>query len=356
MPDDSENTKGNASHAAARPSAHAIWSGTLSFGLVNIPVELHSAARGRQTSMKMVDAEGSLLGRQYITSTGGEKLDSEDIVRAHEGDDGEMVVIGDDELEAIAPDKSRDIDLRRFVPLEQIPPMCFERPYFMLPASESTKAYHLLARTLEETGRVGIGTFVMRGHQYLVALLGDGGVLRAETLRYADELRTAQDLGLPEVEEAPTARVEELAAAIDSLTETKLDPAELRDEYAESLRALAEAKAERGERVVDLAGSDDEEVEADEGGGRVVDLMKVLKERLSAAAEVTTADQAEDAPGQRAIAEHDAAAGSRSDSTKSAELAELTKDELYERAQALEIPGRSKMAKAELVKAIRAAS
>lgn len=350
--------------AAARPSSHAIWSGTLSFGLVNIPVELHSAARGRQTSMRMVDADGNPLGRQYVSSSDGGELEGSEIVRAHELGEGEMVMVSDEELEEIAPDKSRDIDLRRFVPLEQIPPMHFERPYFMLPASESTKAYHLLAQTLAETGQAGIGTFVMRGHEYLVAILGDGGILRAETLRHADELRSAEDVGLPAIAKAPAKRVKALGDAIDALTESSLAVEELRDDYAESLRALAEAKAERGEGVVEIADGD-EESEPEEEGGRVLDLMKLLKERLSAKAEVSTADEDGAAPKKRSEGGAKSGGakngdgkngGAKGDDAQDASLSGLSKDALYEKAQALDIAGRSKMAKADLVKAIRAAS
>ena len=96
-----------------------------------------------------------------------------------------MLVVTDEELESVAPEMTRDIDLRRFVPLEEIAPPYFQRPYFLAPAGKSQKAYRLLARTLKNTARAGIGTFVMRGHQYLVAILSDGDVLRAQTLRFA---------------------------------------------------------------------------------------------------------------------------------------------------------------------------
>ena len=117
-------------------------------------------------------------------------------MRGYETDSGKMIVITDEEFESVAPEMSGDIELRNFVPLEQIPPIYFNRPYFLAPAGKSAKAYHLLTATMEKTKRVGIGSFVMRGHEYLVAIIADNGVLRADTLRYADEIRTPESIGL----------------------------------------------------------------------------------------------------------------------------------------------------------------
>ena len=106
----------------------ALWSGTITFGLVSIPVDLVSAIRDRQTSMRMVDAKGQLLGREYVCPADGKTLSGDDIVRGYETDDGKLVVVTDEELEAIAPELSRDIELRRFVPFEQIPAAYSLRP------------------------------------------------------------------------------------------------------------------------------------------------------------------------------------------------------------------------------------
>jgi DNA end-binding protein Ku len=315
----------------------AFWSGTIAFGLVNIPVDLFAAVRTRRTSMKMVDRKGRPLGRQYYCPEDGKKLNAESIVRGYETEDGEMVVVTDEELEAIAPEMTRDIDLRRFVPLEQIPPTYYQRPYFLAPSGRSTKAYHLLAETMERTGRVGIGSFVMRGHEYLVAILSEGGLLRAETLRFADELRSPQDVGLPRSGKAPAKRVNELMRAIAELTRDALDMNELSDRYAGAIHELAEDKRRKERDVVEVsARAEDEDAETE--GAEVIDLVKLLRERLSSKAKVSTAEH----PGGWAK-------GSPHD------LGKLSKQALYERAQALDIPKRSQMGKAELIKAIRKA-
>jgi DNA end-binding protein Ku len=341
------------------PRARALWSGTITFGLVNIPVELYTAMRGRQTSMKMVDVDGHPLGREYYCAEDDEKLEPDEIVRGYETDSGDMIVVTDEELESVAPEMTRDIELRRFVPLEQIPPTYFQRPYFLAPAGRSAKAYHLLATTMERTKRVGIGTFVMRGHQYLVAILSDGGVLRAETMRFADELRAPKEVGLPKPEKPPAKTVKALSDAIGALVHDRLDTGDMTDIYAGKIHALVEAKEKKGEDVVDTSGADDEETGEEGGGAEVIDLVKLLKQRLSANATVTTADESRHErkrSGRKAAkrAKMSDAPAARKASVD--DLDALSKEALYERAQALDIPGRSKMSKGALAKALRKTS
>ncbi len=263
---------------AASP-VRAFWSGTITFGLVSIPVDLFPAIRARRTSMKMVDAKGRPLGREYYSDE-DEHVTPDELVRGYETEKGKMVVITDEELESVAPEMTRDIELRRFVPRGQIPPPYFNRPYFLAPSGKSQKAYQLLARTMERTGRAAIGTFVMRGHQHLVAILSDGNVLRAETLRFADEIRSPQEVGLRKRAKPAPKEVKQFAAAVAKLEREKLDMDELSDRYAAALHDLAEKKTKKGKDIVDARGEAEEE---EEGGAEVIDLMKVLKQRLGAA-------------------------------------------------------------------------
>jgi DNA end-binding protein Ku len=266
--------------AADASAVRAFWSGTITFGLVSIPVDLFSATRGRRTAMKMVDTKGRPLGREYYSDE-DEHLTQEELVRGYETDKGEMVVISDEELESIAPEMTRDIELRRFVPRGDIPPPYFNRPYFLAPAGKSQKAYQLLARTMQETGRAGIGTFVMRGHQYLVAILSEGNMLRAETLRFADEIRSAHEVGLPKRAKPAGRAVKDFSKEIESLARDELDLDELSDRYAAALEALAEKKAKKGKDLVDPRGEAEDQ---EQGGAEVIDLMKILKQRLGATA------------------------------------------------------------------------
>jgi DNA end-binding protein Ku len=319
-------------------AARAFWSGTLSFGLVSIPVELMTATARRGVSMRMLTADGMPLRRRYMCPRDGTSLSSDDLVRGYEVQRGQFITVTDDELEALEPEKSRDINLRRFVPRESIPPLFFERAYFLAPSGASSKAYHLLTETMERTGRAGVATFVMRGKEYLIAILAEGGVLRGEILRFHDEVRTPDDVGLPAPHDADPRRVEAIERDIDELR-GPLDREELRDEESEALRELARHKHAEGRDVVRAPEMEEEIEEA----GQVVDLMQILKERLGAVGER--------APAKRAEAAH----------TRQAPQAngeggeELTKEELYERARELGIRGRSKMSKEELADAVRSA-
>jgi DNA end-binding protein Ku len=268
----------------------SLWSGTITFGLVSIPVDLLSAVRPRQTAMKLVDKAGHPLGRQYHCSKEGRKVDYDDLVRGYETDDGKMVVITDQEVESVAPEMSADIELRSFVPLEQIPPLYFQKPYFLAPAGKSSKAYNLLAATMDKTGRVAIGSFVMRGHEYLVAIVSDNGVLRADTLRYTDEIRTPEMIGLPKRGKVAASKVTQFAKAIDELTRDALDMSELQDREAEELKELAESKKKHRDDVIHPTGAEEEDAEAAAGGAKIIDLMEVLRKSLSKSTVVRTAE------------------------------------------------------------------
>lgn len=321
--------------AAQAPAAvRSFWSGTITFGLVSIPVDFYAAARGRQKSMKMVDREGHALGRRFYCSAEGKALANDDLVRGYETDDGKMVVITDAEFVRAAPEESRDIELSRFVPLAQIPPMHYERPYFLAPAGRSGKAYALLTQTMERAGKVGIGRLVMRGHEYLVAIIAERGVLRAETLRHADELRTPEGIGLPKPGSKPDAAlVKALAKEIDALEKDALDFDELEDREAESLRALAERKAKKHQDVIRTAAAEDEDEGEQAGSAQLIDLMQLLRKSLGAKGSGHARPAAADAE----------------------DLDHASKARLAELAGELDIAGRSRMNKAQLAKAIRQA-
>lgn len=271
----------------ASAPVRSIWSGTITFGLVSIPVDLLSAVQPRQTGMKLVDEEGHALGRQYRCSRDHRKLDYDDLIRGYETDSGKMVTISDEEFDSAAPEKSADIELRSFVPLSDIPALYFQKPYFLAPAGRSAKAYNLLAATMERTARAGIGSFVMRGHEYLVAIVSDNGVLRADTLRYADEIRTPKTVGLPKVARATASKVNQFVKDIESLKHRDLDLRELEDRDAEALEALAKSKRKDKERVIHRTNLEDAEA-GSPPGAKVIDLMAVLRKSLSKDAVVST--------------------------------------------------------------------
>ena len=256
------------------------WTGTITFGLVSVPVSLFPATKPRSVSLRMVSDEGSPIQRRYVCSKDEKPLDADDIVRGYEIEKGKFVVVTDEELEAIEPRKSREIDLRLFVKKSDIDPVYYERAYFLTPAAGSTKAYRLLAEVMERSDRVGIATFVMRSKEYLVAILAENGILRAETLRFQDEIRSPEDVGLPKKMKPKPADIKRFETQITKHT-GKIVMKEFLDDYAESLEKIAQEKFRKGKDLVEAperaAATEDEE------GGEVIDLLAALRRSLGAA-------------------------------------------------------------------------
>ncbi len=288
----SPSSEAPAAAKAATPSDPArprgLWSGHLTFGLVTIPVELYPATRSRAQPLRMLSPEGVALAREYVCPRHHTPLREDEIERGYELD-GKLVLVTEEELAALAPRRSRDIELLRFVDRDALDPAYFVRPYLVLPGGEQAKAYRLLAEVMETTGRAALASFVMRGKAHAVAIVAERGLLRAETLRFADELRDPAALGLAGPPKAEPARVAELSRAIEKLTHETLDRRELSDEGREQLLRLAEQKRQRGEGVVEVPEAS--EVEAPDAGepaadewdsneGQVVDLLAALRARL----------------------------------------------------------------------------
>lgn len=253
------------------------WSGTITFGLVNVPVSLYSATRPRGVALKMIGPDEAPVQRRYVCSKDEKVLDADDIVRGYEVEKGKFVVVTDDELEAIEPRKSREIDLRVFVDVDAIDPIYFDRAYFLVPASGTNKAYRLLAEVMEKKKQAGIATFVMRAKEYLVAIIAENGILRAETLRFADEIRKPAEIGLPKVAKASAADVKKFETQIAKHAK-KVNLREFLDDYTERLEKLVAAKQRKHEDIVKAPA--EPAGEAGEGGGEVVDLLEVLSRSL----------------------------------------------------------------------------
>jgi DNA end-binding protein Ku len=225
----------------------------------------------------MLGPEGEPLARKYYAEKTERDLDADEIIRGYEIKPGKYVVVTDDELERLAPEKTRDIDLKLFVPAETIPPIYFDRGYFLTPGSGSEKAYKLLAEAIEKEGQAGIATFVMRGKEYLVAIFSEHGILRAETMRFADELRSPKDIDLPEKPKVPAATVKKFEKLISSRTKKKLPESKLKDEYVDKLLKLIKKKSTKRANVVEIEDAGEDRHEP----GKVIDLMAVLKKSLA---------------------------------------------------------------------------
>lgn len=282
------NGDDNDSEDSAR-GPRPFWSGTITFGLVSVPVSLYSAYNTISTSLRMLAPDGTPLARRYFCSKDGKEVDREQIVRGYELEKERYVVVTDEELEGLEPKKSRDIELSRFVDVAAIPPSFFERAYFLAPGSDSTRAYQLLATSMERLGKAGIATFVMRGKEHLVAIFSRGGVLMAETMRFADELRAPKDVGLEAPERVPAASVTRFRSMIQKHAKKSVDLHELKDEYWTKLRAAAERKLKSGKGVLAVPEVANDAQQGEEAApANVIDLMEILKRRLAGVEDETT--------------------------------------------------------------------
>jgi DNA end-binding protein Ku len=257
--------------------ARAIWSGSISFGLLNVPVKLYSAVARRNIALREIrESDGARIRHRRVAEGTDEEVPYEKIQKAFEITSGNYVPIGKDELAALAPKKSRAIEVQDFVDLGEIDPIYFDSPYYLGPAEGADKAYSLLASALQSSGKVAIARFVFRNKEHLAALRAENGVLTLTTMRFADEVVPPEELDDVLPAEKPKVGKKEVEMAerlIDSLT-SDFDPTAYRDEYREELMALIERKAE-GKEIVTPESSEPEATKAP-------DLMAALEESIAA--------------------------------------------------------------------------
>jgi len=257
--------------------ARAIWSGSISFGLLNVPVKLYSAVARRGISLREIrESDSARIKHRRVAEGTDEEVPFGEIIKAFEVTPGSYVPIGKEEMAALAPEKTRAIDVQDFVDLGQIDPIYFDSPYYLGPADGAAKAYSLLAAAMEASGKVAIARFVFRNKEHLAAIRTSGGVLTLTTMRFADEVVPVSELEEVLPAEAPKVAEKEQQMAeqlIESLS-TDFDPGAYRDEYREQLLGLIERKAEGKEIVT----PESEELRAT----KAPDLMAALEESIAA--------------------------------------------------------------------------
>ena len=260
----------------------AIWKGSITFGLVNVPISVYSATESHDLRLHQVhDKDGGRIRYQRRCEVCGEVVEWGEINKAY--DDGDRtVVITDEELSELPTERSREIEILQFVPSEQVDPIMMSKTYYLAPASTSAKSYALLRRTLEETDRTAIVSFTLRQRTQLGALRVRDDVMLLQTLLWEDEVREPDFAGLDK-DVRISAKELEMASALVENFSGDFEPADYTDEYQEQLRTLVEAKLEQGETVdtEETFGTDREEGEEAE----VLDLMEALRRSVSAAKE-----------------------------------------------------------------------
>ena len=254
----------------------AIWSGTVGFGLVSVPVKLVSATKSKDVRFNQLEeGTGARIRYRKVSEATGEDVANDQIVKGYEVAPGQYVIVDDEEMRALAPKASRTIEIEDFVDLDQIDPVFFEHPYYLAPDKQGLKPYRLLVEAMTELNKVAIGRIIMRSKESLVAIRPIDGVLCVETMRYADEVLPAADLVLDDADVAePTARELEMAKQLVDALATDFEPEKYHDAYREQLMSLIERKA-AGEEIV-------AEPHVEEAG-KVVDLMAALEQSLARA-------------------------------------------------------------------------
>ncbi len=257
--------------------ARAIWSGSISFGLLNVPVKLYSAVARRNIALREIrESDSARIKHRRVAEGTDEEVPYDEIVKAFEITPGNYVPLSKDEMSALAPERTRAIDVQDFVDLDEIDPIYFDSPYYLGPADGAEKAYSLLAAAMEASGKVAIARFVFRNKEHLAAIRTSGGVLTLTTMRFADEVVPASELEevLPDKAPKVAKREREMAEQLIASLSTDFDPTAYRDEYREELLGLIERKAEGKEIVTP-------ESEAPQAT-KAPDLMAALEQSIAA--------------------------------------------------------------------------
>src|SRR5215211_3081448 len=232
--------------------ARAIWSGAISFGLVNIPVKLYSAVSRKTVRFHQLDgADNQRIQQKRVNPRTGEEVPYENLVKGYEIGPVRYVIVTPEELDSLAPEKTRTIDIEDFVDLDQIDPMYYDHPYYLAPDTGAAKAYRLLVDAMEESGKVAVARVVIRSKENLVAIRPRNGALAMETMLFSDEVISPEDLDELRADGDQKTTDRELAMAqqlIDSLA-SDFEPEKYRDEYRDRVLDLIERKAQ-GETIV----------------------------------------------------------------------------------------------------------
>jgi DNA end-binding protein Ku len=307
-----------------------MWSGSLSFGLVNVPVKLMSATRDLGVHFNQLhEKDKSRIEVRRVSSASGEEVPWEEVARGYELESGEVVMLTDDELDAADPKKTRTIDIEAFVDIEEIDPIFFDHPYFLVPDSNeaAVRAYHLLRKVMERSGQVAIARFVLRTKEYLVAVRARGDAISLTTMRFHDEVRAPDEVGIDKLPKAKKAEVDHAVQLIKAL-QTDFEPAAYEDEHRKRLLAIIEQKR-KGQEI--------EIPDEPEAPKAVPDLMAALEASI----------QRMKKGGRKAL---DAEAAAQGDDP--AALKRLPKKDLLARAKERQLEVSSKMTKDELVDAL----
>ena len=258
--------------------ARGLWKGAISFGLVNVPVELYSAKkRAAELDMTMLDKRDlAPVGYKRVNKSTGKEVPWDDVVKGYEYQDDKYVVLSDEDFRRANPEAAKTVDIHAFVELSSVAPQYFETPYYLVPGKRGEKAYALLRETMKKAGRAAIATVVIRTKQYLAAVVPQDKVLVLNTLRYVDELKDPSEL---EIEDAKvTAKELDMAQRLVDDMSDEWNPRAYQDTFRRDLMKRIEEKVKAGE-TQEI--TEPEKERRAEKGGEVIDLMALLKKSVT---------------------------------------------------------------------------
>jgi DNA end-binding protein Ku len=283
----------------APSSTRTLWKGAISFGLVHIPITLHSATAENRMKFNLLDKRTmNPVGNKQVNKSTGEAMVKEEVVKGFEYEKDQYVVLSPDEIKAALPKSTQTIEIEAFVDGSRIPATYFNKPYYVAPASKGQKPYLLLLETLRRTGKVGLARVVISTRQHLAALVPSGDGLVLELLRWGEEVRDTAGLPLPDPKETTvTERELKMAEQLVNELQDEWNPESFHDEFREKLEQLVEAKVKAGEGGHIMKPLEGEEVRA---SADIIDLTELLRRSLRKGAGAV--DAPEEAPKKPAAA------------------------------------------------------
>jgi DNA end-binding protein Ku len=250
-----------------------MWSGSISFGLVSVPVKLYPALVDRDIHFHLMSKDGTCrLRRKLVCPETGEEFEYKDVTKGYEVAPDQYVIVTEQELSNLKPEASRAIDIKNFVDIADIDPIYYDRPYYLLPDEHGVKGYRLLVESMARSNKAAIAMFVMRGHEYLAAIRPTSDVLCMETMHFPDEIVPPESLSPPR-DVKVSAKELDVANRLIAALETEFDPQQYHETYRERVTEFIERKASGKKVVIQAAG--------EPHATRVTDLMKALEASIS---------------------------------------------------------------------------
>ena len=254
--------------------ARAIWKGSISFGLVNIPIALYSATRSEELKFRLLrKTDLSPVNYKRVAEKDGKEVPWDQIVKGYEYEKGKYVVLQEDDFQRVDLEATQTVDIQDFVDLEEIDPMYFYKPYYLEPQKDGDKAYALLRDALKDTNKVGVAKVVIKTRQYLAGVKPEDGALVLELMHFADELADPEKLHVPKKMEVGKREMNMARSLIGSMS-SKWQPEKYKDDYREALMDVIEEKVEAGGKEIE------EKPKKAPKPTKVIDLVSVLQKSL----------------------------------------------------------------------------